>query len=309
MNSRSLQTTIIFLVVGGILVLAFSGALGSASRGFTSVLVDVQTWISSRFLGFQDFVTAPRDIVTLRTRNAELEAQVSQLQAQLIALAHERRLPVLEQPLIRLAVAESILHDILGRDLIALLRRNASVRLEIISIDSELGLQALDADVVVWLSGMDSTGAGPSFAIGAPEVLARLDYSPHIAKRYSRLAVRPDSIEDLADYMLVQWQPDRQVEALRPWNSLVEQRLAGVVRVEAYPLMLEMIRCSACIGLLPRYMSCFDRGLTALDGVFLEGMQRQVWMGVSADVRHPLEVGWVVEMIRNTFLERGEWFD
>jgi len=86
MNSRSLQTTIIFLVVGGILVLAFSGALGSASQGFTSVLVDVQTWVSSRFLGFQDFVTAPRDIVTLRNRNAELEAQVSQLQAQLIEL-------------------------------------------------------------------------------------------------------------------------------------------------------------------------------------------------------------------------------
>ena len=86
MNSRSLQTTIIFLVIGGILVLAFSGALGSASRGFTSVLVDVQTWISSRFIGFQDFVTAPRDIVTLRQRNAELEAQVSQLQTQLIEL-------------------------------------------------------------------------------------------------------------------------------------------------------------------------------------------------------------------------------
>lgn len=86
MNSRSLQTTIIFLVIGGILVLAFSGALGSASRGFTSVLVDVQTWISSRFIGFQDFVTAPRDIVRLRQRNAELEAQVSQLQTQLIEL-------------------------------------------------------------------------------------------------------------------------------------------------------------------------------------------------------------------------------
>lgn len=86
MNSRSLQTTIIFLVIGGILVLAFSGALGTASRGFASVLVDIQTWVSSRFLGFQDFVTAPRDIVTLRNRNAELEAQVSQLQAQLIEL-------------------------------------------------------------------------------------------------------------------------------------------------------------------------------------------------------------------------------
>jgi DNA-binding transcriptional LysR family regulator len=87
----------------------------------------------------------------LRKRLAQLEQQVrhvlfsyqgsglvlsrdgQHLQAQLIALAHERRLPVLEQPLIRLAVAEPILHDILGRDLIALLRRNASVRLEIIS--------------------------------------------------------------------------------------------------------------------------------------------------------------------------------
>lgn len=86
MNSRSLQTTIIFLVVGGILVLAFSGALGSASRGLTSVLIDVQTWVSIRFLGFQDFFTAPRDSVTLRSRNAELEAQVSQLQAQVIEL-------------------------------------------------------------------------------------------------------------------------------------------------------------------------------------------------------------------------------
>ncbi len=86
MNSRSLQTTIIFLTIGGILVLAFSGALGSASRGFTAALVDVQTWIAGRFLVFQDFITAPRDIVSLRSRNAELEAQVSQLQAQLIEL-------------------------------------------------------------------------------------------------------------------------------------------------------------------------------------------------------------------------------
>lgn len=67
-------------------MLAFGGAFGSASRGLTAALVDIQSWITSRFVGFQDFVTAPRDIVTLRQRNAELEAQVSQLQAQLIEL-------------------------------------------------------------------------------------------------------------------------------------------------------------------------------------------------------------------------------
>jgi rod shape-determining protein MreC len=86
MNSRSLQTTIIFLVMGGILALALGGYLGSASRRFGDLLVGLQTWISSRYVGFQDFVTAPRDIVSLRQRNAELEAQVSQLQAQLIEM-------------------------------------------------------------------------------------------------------------------------------------------------------------------------------------------------------------------------------
>ncbi len=86
MNSRSLQTTIIFLVVGGILALALGGFFGSASRQFDSVLIEIQTWISTRFIGVQDFVTAPRDIVSLRARNAELETQVSQLQAQVIEL-------------------------------------------------------------------------------------------------------------------------------------------------------------------------------------------------------------------------------
>jgi rod shape-determining protein MreC len=86
MNSRSLQTTIVFLVIGGILALALGGFFGSASNQFSSGLIEIQTWISSRSLGIQDFFTAPRDIVSLRTRNVELEAQVSQLQAQVIEL-------------------------------------------------------------------------------------------------------------------------------------------------------------------------------------------------------------------------------
>ncbi len=86
MNSRSLQTTIIFLVMGGILLLALGGFFGSASRQFGTSMIELQTWVSTRYRGFQDFVTAPRDIVSLRARNAELEAQVSQLQAQLIEL-------------------------------------------------------------------------------------------------------------------------------------------------------------------------------------------------------------------------------
>ncbi|NBF02161.1 LysR family transcriptional regulator [Pseudomonas sp. Fl5BN2] len=231
-----------------------------------------------------------------------------QLQAQLIALANQRRLPVIEQPLIRVAVAETILHDILGRDLIALLRRNASARLEIISIDSDLSLQALSADLVLWLAGEDSPVPGPSFATREPVPLARIDYLPHIAKRYSRAAARPDSLDDLTDYMLVQWQHDRQVEPFRPWNGLVEQRLAGVVHVHSYELMLEMIRCSACIGLLPRYISSYDRGLIALPGLFADSMQRRAWLAVNAQVQHEAEVQQLADLILNTFSERQEWF-
>ncbi|KPU59809.1 bacterial regulatory helix-turn-helix, lysR family protein [Pseudomonas fluorescens] len=231
------------------------------------------------------------------------------LHAQLIALAHERNLPVIEQPLIRLAVADSILHDILGRDLVALLRRNARVRLDIITLDSELSLQAVSADVVVWLGESGSPLPGPSFATTEPRLLARLDYLPHIAKRYSRVTSRPECLDDLADFLLVQRRQDCQVESLRPWNALVDQRLAGAVQLQSYELMLEMIRCSACIGLLPHYMSHFDRSLIALPGLFGQSMQRQVWMAVNAHSEHDAQVRMLVELIENTFSERREWFE
>ncbi|TFF02574.1 LysR family transcriptional regulator [Pseudomonas sp. BCA14] len=231
------------------------------------------------------------------------------LQARLINLAHARRVPVAEQPLIRLAVAEPILHDILGRDLIALLRRNASVRLQIISIDSPLALQSVNADVVVWLSDADGPAPGPSFATEAPRRLAVLQYLPHIAKRYSRLTTRPDSVEDLDDYMLVQWQPDTQVDALQPWNRVIEERQASVVQVQAYSLMLEMIRCGACIGLLPHYMGSFDRGLVGLPGLVTESMQRQVWLAVNAQAQDAEAVQMIIALIEGTFEGRREWFD
>jgi DNA-binding transcriptional LysR family regulator len=237
-----------------------------------------------------------------------LTREGQQLQAKLVALANERKLPVIEQPLIRLAVAESILHDILGRDLIALLRRNASVRLEIIALDSELSLRAVSADVVLWLAHGETPHPGPTFATSEPQPLARLDYLPHIAKRYSRVTARPDTPDDLADFMLVQWQHDRQIDSFRPWNELVEQRLAGVVQMQSYELMLEMIRCSACIGLLPAYMSRFDRGLIALPGLFEEPMQLQAWLAVNAESQNVAEVQTLTDLIHHTFNERREWF-
>lgn len=87
--SRTIQTTIIFLVVGGVMALALGGYFSSASNVFTDSLVNIQFWFSSRFLALQDFFTAPRDITTLRQQNAELQTDVAELQAQVIQLQQQ----------------------------------------------------------------------------------------------------------------------------------------------------------------------------------------------------------------------------
>ncbi|PWH13452.1 MAG: rod shape-determining protein MreC [Anaerolineae bacterium] len=84
--SGTLQTTVLFLVVAGILALALSGSLGFVSAGVNTFLVSAQTWVSTRFVAIQDFLTVPRDVAALRQRNAELEAEVARLQAQVVQL-------------------------------------------------------------------------------------------------------------------------------------------------------------------------------------------------------------------------------
>ncbi len=84
--SRTIQTTILFLFVAGIIALALSGSLGFISDRFNALLVSAQSWIFTRFVVIQDFFTVPRDVVALRQRNAELETEVSRLQAQVVQL-------------------------------------------------------------------------------------------------------------------------------------------------------------------------------------------------------------------------------
>ncbi|HEX2993578.1 MAG TPA: rod shape-determining protein MreC [Anaerolineales bacterium] len=87
--SRTIQTTIVFLVIGGLMALALGGYFSSASNVFTGSLVNLQTWFSTRFVAIQDFFTSPRDVASLRQRNAELEGEVADLQAQVIQLQQE----------------------------------------------------------------------------------------------------------------------------------------------------------------------------------------------------------------------------
>jgi rod shape-determining protein MreC len=89
--NRSVQTAIIFLIIGGVLVLALGGYLGRISSGMGNLLVGIQAWFFSRYTAIVDFASAPTDIVSLRQRNSELEAEVSRLQGQVIELQQKVR--------------------------------------------------------------------------------------------------------------------------------------------------------------------------------------------------------------------------
>jgi rod shape-determining protein MreC len=77
------------LIAGGVVALALGGYFSSASNVFTGSLVNMQTWFSARFTAVQDFLTAPRDMASLRQRNTELESEVAELQAQVIQLQQQ----------------------------------------------------------------------------------------------------------------------------------------------------------------------------------------------------------------------------
>ncbi len=84
--SRTVQTTFLFLLIAGVLALALSGSLGFVSNNFNSLLVAMQSWVFTRFVVIQEFLTLPRDVVVLRQANAQLQSEVSRLQAQVVQL-------------------------------------------------------------------------------------------------------------------------------------------------------------------------------------------------------------------------------
>lgn len=83
------RLAIILLIVFGILLLALSGYLNSTLQSAMEPILSIQTWISSRYLAVYEFLTVPRDVATLRQRNAELEDEISNLQKQTIELQQQ----------------------------------------------------------------------------------------------------------------------------------------------------------------------------------------------------------------------------
>jgi len=86
LNSKNIQTIVIFIVVSGFLFLALSGYLTPVFNLSLNPLISLQRWLSVRYLSARDFLTTPSDVVQLREQNTVLESQVTQLQTQLIEL-------------------------------------------------------------------------------------------------------------------------------------------------------------------------------------------------------------------------------
>jgi rod shape-determining protein MreC len=66
--------------------MALGGYFNPVSSWFQRLVIDTQTWFSNRYLALVDFLTVPRDLATMRQRNAELEADLARLQTQVIEL-------------------------------------------------------------------------------------------------------------------------------------------------------------------------------------------------------------------------------
>jgi rod shape-determining protein MreC len=86
LSPRRLQVVIVALISLGIILLALGGYLRFATDRLNRWLVEAQAWVSTRYMALTDFLTMPREVSTLRQRNAELEAEVARLQAQIIEL-------------------------------------------------------------------------------------------------------------------------------------------------------------------------------------------------------------------------------
>lgn len=94
MNSPSQHTwrvVLIIVLAAGIILLAFSGYLRPAMRIALNPLISIQGWVSSRYMAVVEFLTVPRDVASLRDRNAQLENENAQLQAQVIQLQQQLR--------------------------------------------------------------------------------------------------------------------------------------------------------------------------------------------------------------------------
>ncbi|MDF5954313.1 LysR family transcriptional regulator [Pseudomonas aeruginosa] len=213
-----------------------------------------------------------------------------------------------QQPLVRLAVAESVLHDVLSRELWGYLRKNANLRVALAELRegwpesagrrrSPSGSPIRGSRIRRWKATSPHRRASPSWS----------------TSRTSASAIRASARGRPArtswtTCLLAQLHGQAASAALAPWNRRVAARQSGVIEVQSHDLLLQAILWGACIGLLPHYAGRLERNLAALPQVFDEPMRREVWMSVQPEAENRVEVRALLDLIEHAFDDRRDWF-
>jgi len=119
-RSRSWRTIVLALLAVGLIALALGGYLAPVIQVVVTPLIGVQTWLAERYSTIVDFVTAPRDVAELASRNEALEAEISRLQAQVIELQQQNQQIDVLSALVDFArdrpAYDYVAADVIGRD-------------------------------------------------------------------------------------------------------------------------------------------------------------------------------------------------
>jgi rod shape-determining protein MreC len=88
-SPKNVQIIIFLLIAAGAVLLALAGFIQPIIGTATNPVIQMQSYVATRVQAVVDFFTVPRDLASLRSRNAELESEISLLQSQVIQLKQQ----------------------------------------------------------------------------------------------------------------------------------------------------------------------------------------------------------------------------
>ncbi len=88
-SPKNIQIILFLLIAAGVVLLALAGFIQPIIGTATNPVIQMQSYVSTRVQAVVDFFTVPRDLASLRSRNAELESEISLLQSQVIQLRQQ----------------------------------------------------------------------------------------------------------------------------------------------------------------------------------------------------------------------------
>ncbi len=89
LRRRILLASALMLLALGLLVIERAGYLDPLKSAAARPLIGLQRSFSTAYYNVRDFLTAPRNLAELRDENAQLQSQVSQLEAEVVTLREQ----------------------------------------------------------------------------------------------------------------------------------------------------------------------------------------------------------------------------